>query len=65
MSAVEDLEYYTHRALVERHRAKSAPSAVISYIHEQLAERYEELCAELQKRPSLRIVSSDQESSTG
>jgi hypothetical protein len=59
MSFSDDLEYYAHRALVERYRARNAQNEVIAYIHEQLAERYEELCTELGKRPSLRIVKTD------
>jgi hypothetical protein len=42
----EDLEYYQQRALVERSRAKDAPSPEIASVHDRLADLYEAHVAE-------------------
>ena len=61
MSAFGDLEYYAHRASVERHRAKIAPSPVIAGVHEQLAQRYEELVQETTTSNVHHMVFQEQE----
>jgi hypothetical protein len=45
----EDIEYYRDRALVERSRAKTAPSPQIAAVHDQLASLYEALTSEGQE----------------
>ncbi|HVF84058.1 MAG TPA: hypothetical protein VM913_07805 [Sphingomicrobium sp.] len=50
--------YFRQRALIERARAISAPTAVIAAIHTKLAEEYESRIAEIEARPPLRLVSS-------
>ena len=37
----DDYEYYQQRALVERSRAKSAPTPKIAAVHEELASLYD------------------------
>ncbi|MEO6580654.1 MAG: hypothetical protein ABIN83_05835 [Sphingomicrobium sp.] len=41
--ANEDRHYFRTRALEERHRASTAPTAEIADIHQQLAAKYEAL----------------------
>lgn len=38
----DDIQYYQQRALVERSRARSAPTHRIAAVHEELAALYEE-----------------------
>ncbi|WP_344695415.1 hypothetical protein [Sphingomonas rosea] len=45
----EDIAYYQQRASVERDRAKSAPTAEIAAIHEQLSAHYENVIASLRR----------------
>jgi hypothetical protein len=45
-----DLDYYRHRAIVERDRASAAPTEVIAAVHKRLAAGYEELIALHKKR---------------
>ncbi len=42
----DDIEYYRERAMVERGRAKTAPSEEIALVHERLASLYEKLVSE-------------------
>lgn len=42
----DDIEYYRDRAIVERGRAKSAPSEEIAAVHQRLADLYEKLINE-------------------
>ena len=58
MFAPENLEYYRRRAATERRLAKSAASAALAQLHEQLAEAYEAYVAEIEARPPLRLVMS-------
>jgi len=43
VTRTEDREYYKHRIIVERQRAKTAPSKVIADAHMRLADLYEAL----------------------
>jgi hypothetical protein len=38
-----DVQYYQQRAIVERSRAKSAPTPEIAAVHEELARLYDNL----------------------
>ncbi len=58
MFAPDNHEYYAARAAAEREAARSAPTSHIASIHEQLAEAYEALVAEIEARAPLRLVSS-------
>jgi vacuolar-type H+-ATPase subunit F/Vma7 len=58
MFGVDNFTYYSRRAVAEWKMAATSPTPVISLIHEQLAEHYEELIAEIQARPPLRLVSN-------
>ena len=58
MPVVDNHTYFKKRALVERRRAKAAPTPEIAAIHVRLAEAYEALLAEIEARPPLRLVES-------
>lgn len=55
MASQSDLEYFTARAVIERDRAKDAPTPGIAAIHEELARGYEELVKQ-ERRPILQIA---------
>jgi hypothetical protein len=48
----EDIAYYQQRASVERDRAKSAPTAEIAAIHEQLSAHYEDVVRSMRSAQS-------------
>ena len=58
MPRLDNYRYFQQRALIERARAKVAPKPEIAAIHQQLAEAYEALVAEIKARPPLRLVGS-------
>ena len=43
MTSQTDLEYFSARALIERDRARGAPSPAVARVHQELARGYEEL----------------------
>ena len=55
MPTSNDQDYFAHRALTERHRARTAPTQVIAEIHRDLARRYEELARE-EEQPIVRMA---------
>jgi hypothetical protein len=59
MFAPDNHEYYAARAAAEREAVRSAPTSHIASIHEQLAEAYEALVAEIEARPPLRLVGTE------
>jgi hypothetical protein len=56
MPAQDNYTYYRQRATTEREHARSAKDPSAAYLHEQLAEAYEGLVAEIGSRPHLRLV---------
>jgi hypothetical protein len=54
----DDTEYYRQRALVERSRAKAAPSPEISLVHERLAELYEDYVASTEEKQAALSASA-------
>ena len=58
MSVADNYNFYRQRAATERSCAASAGSPEIARLHEQLAEKYEALVAEIEARPPLRLVGS-------
>lgn len=56
MFAPDNHEYYRQRAATERQHAENAASSTLARLHEQLAEAYEALVAQIDARPPLRLV---------
>jgi hypothetical protein len=56
MFAPDNHEYYRQRAATERQRAENAASPTLARLHEQLAEAYEALVAEIEGKAPLRLV---------
>ena len=52
----DNYTYYRQRAKREREHAQSAADPSAACLHEQLAEAYEALVAEIRSRPHLRLV---------
>jgi hypothetical protein len=45
----DDITYYRQRAVIERSRAKDAPTPEIASVHERLADLYENFIATLDR----------------
>ena len=58
--STSDIEYFRHRATVERALAEAADRADVAAIHEELARGYEALVQHEGLRPTLSIVSPDE-----
>lgn len=58
MSSPDNYTYYRKRAAAERQHAQNAGDSIPAYLHEQLAEAYEALVAEIEARPPLKLVES-------
>lgn len=58
-----ELQYFRQRAREERERADAAPSPIIAEVHLALAEKYEGLIAEPDKRETLNNLWRSRDSS--
>lgn len=57
-----DIEYYRRRASAERELARSAESADVAEIHDELARQYEALIEQEELRPIPRIRTGERSS---
>jgi hypothetical protein len=58
MSSSDNYTYYQQRAATERRHAQQAVDHSLARLHEQLAEAYEALVAEIEARPPLKLGGS-------
>ena len=61
----DDTAYYRQRAIEEREMALRSERQNVAAIHEDLAKQYQALVDQVELRPKIRIVATDQQTASG